>query len=317
MVETVKDLLKNAPQSVKKGNRRKESMEIKRLHPECISCMTKIHLDKCPKEMSEDKKVEYMQKVLKVLAEAPERFGAPVIVRTINAIQDEMFGIKQNYAEIKKYYNQLMMGHEEQVNKKVTQSKDPIKAGIQYAMIGNYIDFGARINVNEEQLTELLNDSDRFAIDEKQYSELTADLEKAQKLVYLTDNCGEVVMDKILIREIQKKYPDLEITILVRGEEVINDATMEDAAQVGLTDIAKVIPNGTDIAGTWLEELSEEANAVLESADVIISKGQGNFETLRKCGMNIYYIFLCKCDLFANTFRVPKLTGMLINEKYC
>ena len=145
-----------------KGNRKKESMEIKRLHSECISCMTKIHLDKYPEEMPEDKKVEYMQRVLKVLAEAPERFGAPVIVRTINEIQDEMFGIKQDYAEIKKYYNQVMMGHEEQVNKKVTQSKDPIKTGIQYAMIGNYIDFGARISVNEEQLTELLNDSDRF-----------------------------------------------------------------------------------------------------------------------------------------------------------
>ena len=292
-------------------------MKVKRLHPECISCMTKVHLDKCPKEMSEDKKVEYMQRVLKVLAEAPERFGAPVIVRTINAIQDEMFGIKQNYAEIKKYYNQVMMGHEEQVNKKVTQSEDPIKTGIQYAMIGNYIDFGARINVNEEQLTELLNDSDRFIIDEKQYRELTEDLKKASRLVYLTDNCGEIVMDKILIQEIQKKYPDLEITILVRGAEVINDATLEDAAQIGLIDIAKVIPNGTDIAGTWIEELSEEARTVLESADVILSKGQGNFETLRKCGMNIYYIFLCKCDLFANTFQVPKLTGMLINEKYC
>lgn len=292
-------------------------MEIKRLHPECISCMTKIHLDKCPKEMSEDKKREYMQKVLKVLAEAPLNYGAPVIVRTINAIQEEMFGMKQEYAEIKKHYNQIMMEHEEQVNEKLMQSEDSVKTAIQYAMIGNYIDFGARINVNEEQLTELLNDSDRFAIDEKQYGELTEDLKKAHKLVYLTDNCGEIVMDKLLIHEIQKKYPALDITVLVRGAEVINDATMEDAVQVGLTEMARVIPNGSDIAGTWMEELSEEAKAVLEEADVIISKGQGNFETLRKCKMNIYYIFLCKCELFANTFQVPKLTGMLINEKYC
>ena len=292
-------------------------MEVKRLHPECISCMTKVHLEKCPKGMPEDKKREYMQRVLKVLAEAPEKFGAPVIVRTINEIQDEMFGMKQDYAEIKKHYNQVMMNHEEQVNNKLAESDDPIKTGIQYAMIGNYIDFGARINVNEEQLTELLNDNDRFVIDEKQYGELTDDLERAQKMVYLTDNCGEIVMDKLLIREIQKIYPKLKVTVLVRGAEVINDATLEDAVQVGLTEIVEVIPNGTDIAGTWLEEISEEAKTVLEEADVIISKGQGNFETLRKCGMNIYYIFLCKCDLFANTFQVPKLTGMLINEKYC
>ena len=292
-------------------------MEVKRLHPECISCMTKVHLEKCPKEMPEDKKREYMQRVLKVLAEASDRYGAPVIVRTINEIQNEMFGIKQDYAEIKKHYNQIMMNHEEQVKRKIEQSKDPVKTGIQYAMIGNYIDFGARINVNQEQLTELLNDNDRFVIDEKQYGELTDDLEKAQKMVYLTDNCGEIVMDKLLIREIQKIYPKLKVTVLVRGAEVINDATLEDAMQVGLTEIAEVLPNGTDIAGTWLEEISEEAKTVLEEADVIISKGQGNFETLRKCGKNIYYIFLCKCDLFANTFQVPKLTGMLINEKYC
>lgn len=292
-------------------------MEVRRLHHECLSCMTKVHLNKYPEGTIDEQKVEYMQRVLKVLAEAPEKYGAPVIVRTINQIQDEMFGMKQDYAQIKRHYNQVMLNHEEQVKSKLAQSDDPIKTGIQYAMIGNYIDFGARISVKEEQLTELLNDSDRFVIDEKQYGELTDDLESAHKMVYLTDNCGEIVMDKLLIREIQKKYPDLKVTVLVRGEEVINDATLEDAAQVGLTESAEVLPNGSDIAGTWLEEISEEAKSVLEEADVIISKGQGNFETLRKCGMNIYYIFLCKCDLFANTFQVPKLTGMLINEKYC
>ena len=292
-------------------------MSVKRLHHECISCMTKIHLEKCPKELSDDKKVEYMQKVLKVLAEAPERYGAPVIVRTIQQIQEEMFDIKQSYTEIKAHYNGIMLAYEETVKGKVAQADDPIKKGIQYAMIGNYIDFGARINVNEEQLTDLLNDSDRFIIDEKQYEEFEEDLSKARKMVYLTDNCGEIVMDKVLICEIRKKYPDLKVTVLVRGEEVINDATIEDAVQVGLTEVAEVIPNGSDIAGTWMEEISEEAKEAMKEADVIISKGQGNFETLRKCGMNIYYIFLCKCDLFANTFQVPKLTGMLLNEKYC
>ena len=96
-------------------------------------------------------------------------------------------------------------------------------------------------------------------------------------------------MDKILIEEIQKKYPNLELTVMVRGAEVINDATMEDAVQVGLTERVKVISNGTDIAGTWLEEISPEAKVVWETADVVISKGQGNFETLHQCGKNIYY----------------------------
>ena len=292
-------------------------MEVRRLHPECISCMTKVHLDKCPKDMPEEKKVEYMQKVLKIIAEAPAKYGAPVIVRTIQQLQEEMLGIKQEYAQIKQHYNAVMMQYEKQVLEHMAKTEDPIKTGIQYAMIGNYIDFGARITVTEEHLTELLNTPDRFVIDEEQYKELTTDLENAEKLVYLTDNCGEIVMDKLLIQQIKNKYPNLELTVMVRGREVINDATMEDAKQVGLSDFAKVIPNGSDIAGTWMEEISEEAKEVLDEADVIISKGQGNFETLRKCGRNIYYIFLCKCDLFANTLQVPKLTGMLINEKYC
>ena len=292
-------------------------MEVRRLHPECISCMTKVHLDKCPKDMPEEIKVEYMQRVLKIIAEAPAKYGAPVIVRTIQQLQEEMLGIKQEYAQIKQHYNAIMMQYEEQVLEHMAKSEDPIKTGIQYAMIGNYIDFGARITVTEEHLTELLNEPDRYVINEKQYKELTTDLENAKKLVYLTDNCGEIVMDKLLIQQIKNKYPNLELTVMVRGAEVVNDATMEDAKQVGICDLVEVMPNGSDIAGTWMEEISEEAKNVLDEADVIISKGQGNFETLRKCGRNIYYIFLCKCDLFANTFQVPKLTGMLINEKYC
>lgn len=292
-------------------------MEVRRLHPECISCMTKVHLEKCSKDMPQEIKVEYMQKVLKIIAEAPAKYGAPVIVRTIQKIQEEMLGIKQEYAEIKKHYNAVMMRYENQVLEHMAKAEDPIKTGIQYAMIGNYIDFGARITVTEEHLTELLGTPERFVLDEKQYAEFTIDLKKAKKLVYLTDNCGEIVMDKLLIGQIKNKYPDLELTVMVRGAEVINDATMEDAVQVGLSKIVKVVPNGSDIAGTWWEEISEEAKTLLEKADIIISKGQGNFETLRKCGLNIYYIFLCKCDLFANTFGVPKLTGMLINEKYC
>lgn len=297
------------------GDRR--GMEIRRLHPECIRCMAKVHLEKCPKDVPEEIKVEYMQKVLKILSEAPKTYGAPVIVRTIQQMQEEMFGIKTEYAKIKEHYNAVMMQYEKQVLEHMEQSEDPIKTGIQYAMIGNYIDFGARITVTEEHLTQLLNTPDRFVIDEKQYAEFTVNLEKARKLVYLTDNCGEIVMDKLLIRQIKNKYPDLDLTVMVRGTEVINDATMEDAMQVGMGDFVKVIPNGSDIAGTWVEELSEEAQALLDEADMIISKGQGNFETLRKCGRNIYYIFLCKCELFANIFQVPKLTGMLIHEKYC
>ena len=98
---------------------------------------------------------------------------------------------------------------------------------------------------------------------------------------------------------------------------MLNDVTMEDAVQVGLTQHFNVIGNGNSTAGTVMEELSDEAKEILLSADVILSKGQANFETLRGCGLNVYYIFLCKCEMFAKIFGVPRLSGILINDKNC
>ncbi len=94
-----------------------------------------------------------------------------------------------------------------------------------------------------------------------------------------------------------------------------NIISMEDAVQVGLTSIVEVIGNGSGVAGTDLTLISEEAKSKIEEADVIIAKGQGNFETLQMCGKNVYYIFMCKCDMFANRFQVPKYYGMFINDK--
>ena len=114
---------------------------------------------------------------------------------------------------------------------------------------------------------------------------------------------------------IQKQNPNAQITVIVRGKPVLNDVTIEDAIQVGLTDIVNVIGNGSEIAGTYLEDISEEAKNVIDDADVILAKGQGNFETLRMCEKNIYYIFMCKCEMFAKRFQVPKYYGMLISDK--
>ena len=119
------------------------------------------------------------------------------------------------------------------------------------------------------------------------------------------------------MEQIRKINPAAKFTAIVRGGDVLNDATAEDAYQVGLTDIVEVVGNGSDIAGTCLDELSCEAFCAIDEADVILAKGQANFETLRKCGRNIYYIFMCKCEMFAKEFQVPRFTGMLVNDKNC
>lgn len=152
-------------------------------------------------------------------------------------------------------------------------------------------------------------------MDEATYDRLRQDLEQAEKLVFFTDNCGEVLLDKLLLQEIGRQYPHISIAAVVRGKEALNDATREDALQVGLDQAAYVADNGNDVAGTWLPELSDEAASLMEEADVMIAKGQANFETLRHCGKNIYYLFLCKCHIFSDMFQTEPFSGMLVHER--
>lgn len=303
---------------------------IERLRPECIRCMVKRQLDNVPSDAAVEKQMEYMQKILRVVADAPKSLSAPVLVQEFNRLQKEYFGTDEDFTEIKYYFNELMMRKAGAIEKRISKSEEPLKLALQYAMTGNYIDFGALHSVEEAKLDELLNKvgateeivgtgtKTKTAIMElKEYENLCDDLKNTKQLVYLTDNCGEIVLDKVFIQEIKKKYPELEISVIVRGENVLNDATMTDAKQIGLDKLVKVIGNGNGIAGTWMDALSEEALRTMHEADVILSKGQGNYETLRMCGLNVYYLFMCKCDMFAKGFNVPRFTGVLVNDRDC
>lgn len=148
----------------------------------------------------------------------------------------------------------------------------------------------------------------------QQISSAEYPLERASKLVYVTDNCGEIVLDKQLIRFLKEQFPNLEITALVRGKQVLNDATIEDAQQIGLTELVPVMENGTGIAGASMRAINEESRKALENADVILAKGQGNFESLYGCGLNVYYLFLCKCDWFVRRFGLTKNAGVFMRE---
>lgn len=293
---------------------KKEKQPI-RLRPECISCMIKSKIDTVPESISVEEKVEYMQRILKEIAELPKYHSAPVAVRGIYRIQKEMFGFEENYSEIKSHFNQLMMEKEPKLWENIQEADEPLKLAIQYAMTGNYIDFGAMDHVDEAMLEQFFEEAKKNPVNESEYVTLKKEIEQAEKIVFLHDNCGEIVVDKLLIQEIKELNPNAQITSIVRGYDVVNDATIEDAEQIGLTKIVNVIGNGSDIGGTCLEEISEEASELIDSADVIIAKGQGNFETMQNCGKNIYYIFMCKCEMFANRFQVPKYCGMLINDK--
>ena len=182
-------------------------------------------------------------------------------------------------------------------------------------MCGNYIDFGVPHAVTEEKLEQILKDSDQISVRKDMFQEIREGLAHAGSVVFLHDNCGEVVMDKLLLKEIRRQYPQAELISVVRGGEVLNDATAEDAEEIGLSEIARVLPNGDDAAGTCLERISGECLETLRHADLILAKGQGNFETLRGCGLNVFYLFLCKCELFRKRFDVPAYTGMVVHER--
>lgn len=286
-----------------------------RFNTECVRCIINRYLNNVPKEFSPAQKLAYVQLVCKQVAEAPSHAGAPVVTQSIkNALQKE-FGITEDFSKEKHYFNQMMLGKETEIYKQITDSDDYLKTAIQYAMTGNYIDFGSMHTVDEDYLENALQESKERRIEDAVLESFKKDLASARRLVLLTDNCGEVVLDKLLLKIIKKQYPQIDIIIMVRGGEVLNDATKKDALEVGLDKVGTVVDNGTEIAGTFLDVVSKEALQILEEADVILSKGQANFETLRGCGKNIYYIFLCKCDMFAKRFNVPRFTGMMINDR--
>ena len=145
------------------------------------------------------------------------------------------------------------------------------------------------------------------------YRALCEDLEKGKKLLYLTDNAGEIGFDRVCAEALQEAYPHLEITFCVRGGICSNDATREDAAVVGIQ--FPIIDNGSNIAGTLPEILGAEAKNAMDTADVILSNGMANVECLYGCGYNIYYAFLVKCDKFVRIFQKELMTPMFIGER--
>ena len=294
------------------------------LHPACVSCLIKKQIDRYPASAPREEVLTYMRRLGQMMAELPDRTGGPAIMEAITDIRREVFGeaareVEQDYKAIKAHFNTLMMdtAAAQDLPRRIGVSPDPLRTALGYAMTGNFIDFGAMDSVDEAKLTALLEESPhRISPDLPAYADLRADLTKARRLVILTDNCGEIVMDKLLTETIHRLYPALTITVLVRGGEVLNDATMEDAVQIGFDRMAgiTVLGNGDRLAGTDLTRISPEARAAITEADLILAKGQGNFETLQGCGLNVYYAFLCKCQFFADRFGVPVYTGMLVRE---
>lgn len=285
------------------------------LPPICIKCLVDKTITGYTEDASVEKKREYMLTVLKILGNAKPGESSPQLHKQIMRLQRDMFGKEQkDFSAIKFHFNDMMMELEPEMTAVVQAAKDPLYRAMQYAMTGNFIDFAAMSSVSEDKLRELLNKSEEVDLDLEEYAILKRDLAGAKNLVYLTDNCGEIVLDMVLMKQLKKAYPDLNVTAIVRGLPIVNDATMDDVKQIGLDQIVECMGNGNDIGGTVMELLSDEAKEKLEQADVIIAKGQGNFETLHGCELNVFFLFMCKCRNFTDMFGVNLYDGILANE---
>lgn len=278
-----------------------------RLSEKCFDCLY-------TKECAITKDESYLEDIRKLLTGWDVSKSAPYMEYCINKVYEEHFGLVRRYEGIKKEYNDLVLGSEAEIQSVLEKSDDSLKASMFMARIGNYIDFAALKDVNPDTFLELLFDYTVSNADEEAYRSFLKSCEKAETLVLVADNCGEIVLDRIFLVQLKERFPNLELSVIVRGSEVLNDATAEDAIYAGVDRVAEIFSNGGAIAGIEYDMLPEETKALLDGADIILSKGQGNYETLAGCGKHLFFSFLCKCDVFTEHFNVKRYTGMLIEE---
>ena len=281
---------------------------------ECLMCHFNRSVKKAIAQGDEQKALAFAKELMGVYQNAPADVSSPWFNPIVAEMLSRYFGLGDDqYIAEKEMSNRFVMDRFEAISRIAETAKDPILAGLQLAILGNYMDFAAlQDQVSFEALDQMIREALNMQLDMDVFQSLKADLQKGKKLLYLTDNAGEIGMDRIFAQEIHKAYPHLEITFCVRGGLTVNDATREDAAFVGIP--FPVIDNGNLVSGTQLDLLSPEAKEAMDTADIILSKGMANTETLYGSGYPIYYAFLVKCARFVQQFGKPLLTPMLVKE---
>lgn len=219
----------------------------------------------------------------------------------------QMLGIDP-FKEIKSEYNQIALRLYPSLKTTIEKSPDPLWISTRLAIAGNVIDFGIFTSVDiEGAIRKALNN--QLAVDD--YSSFKNAISIADKILYLTDNAGEIVFDRLLIETLI--HLGKEVKAVVKGSPVINDSTMEDAEESGLTEVCDVIDNGSEAVGTILEWTSSVFQKIFNDAQLVISKGQGNFETLIGAEKKIFFLFLSKCDVVSKELGLS--TGSMLLKK--
>lgn len=239
----------------------------------CLTCLINMQEAQVRKFDDEEKKMTYMREVLAFLSSCDPDLSAPALVKPLSRIYEKYWGKRDSMDEVKQEFNDYLLSMEEELEAQIRNHPDSLEAALCYARTGNYIDYAAVKDITKEKLLELFEVQGSAGLEKEVYRRFLTDLEHASSLVWLTDNCGEIVLDKIAMKILQEQHPGVKVTAIVRGEPVVNDADLEAARYVGLDRIVNVTGNGSGIAGTDLADISEEAERLIRDADLIVSKG--------------------------------------------
>ena len=215
----------------------------------------------------------------------------------------ELLKVDDLYAEFKKTSSQKAKAFLPLCEAKIASSSNQLFEATKTAVAGNVIDLAAVMLYDlEEELEKIYHTP--FAIDD--FKALETQLAKTQALVYLADNAGEEIFDKLYIQTIKTLYPDIEVYYFVRGRPIINDLTCKDALASGMDEVALIVDSGVPTPGLVIEFMNEQARYFFEKADCIISKGMGNYECLGDIqGLPIFFLFKVKCNVVAEAVGAP------------
>jgi len=276
-----------------------------RTYLECIPCFFKQALEAARLSGAGSRK---QKEILDYVASRIEKFplssSPPEMARIIHGAVKRITGKDDPYAKAKEKSNRLALRVYPRLKKKIARSRDKLLTAIELAIAGNIIDYGVKNSLNvKKEIDKILDEEGKTIRKEGKsifdYKGFKRALKKAGTVLYLADNAGETVFDRVLIEEIKKIYPEKDIIFAVKEKPAINDALAEDARVSGIGRYAGIISSGVDTPGTVLSLCSRQFLKIFARADMIISKGQGNFEALSDSARPLFFLFMAKCPVVA------------------
>jgi uncharacterized protein with ATP-grasp and redox domains len=279
---------------------------------DCLPCFVRQALDAARLVTDEPAVQErVLRQVLAELGQIDLSWKPPQMGQRIHRLVRDVVGVEDPYRDVKRRFNNAALKVYSRMRQRVIESENPLEAAIRLAIAGNIIDFGVNGTLREGDLEQTISECLDADFTEVQVEAFGRAVNNAEEILYIADNAGEIVFDRLLIEQL----PIAKVTVAVKGSPVINDATIEDAILAGLPKIVEVIDNGSDAPGVILESCSRSFRDRFEKADLIIAKGQGNYETLSDVDKNIFFMLKAKCPVIARHIGCAVGTAILFGKK--